>query len=203
MSPGAPGARRTRAAFLVASILSCVACTSLRVPTQPPSFKAEQFSRMERLGVTLEARPLRGTDEYWDLFDENLPEFGVVGLWIAVRNGQGSPLNLAKSKWILRTGAREYRAIDADEVVKRYYRRRGIRAVTVHADRRARSGLETLMLGPGRIPVSGMREGFVFFRVEPSPQADWMKGSSLIVRKIRNAEGQSIDFDLPLAYATP
>jgi hypothetical protein len=163
----------------------------------------DHFARLTRDGVTVEAHPLKTAEEYWEAFEEDLPETGITAIWVVVRNARQDVLSLQKCEWRLRSGAGEFAPLRAEAVLKQYYKSKRIRAVTVAADRRARTNLETAMLGPGRVGPGQMIQGFVFFRTEPAPSAEWTGGARLVLRGLPGANGKPADIELPLAYANP
>ena len=202
MSNGGRGAACVGAALLGACMLASLSCSSLHVAAGIPPLKTDKFVSDTRDGVTVEAHALETLEEYWDTFDDNLPELGIVAVWVIVRNRQDSGVTLDGCEWRLRAGSRAYGSLGADALLKQYHKNRGIRALTVHAAMRAESRLESVMLGAARIAPEQSGEGFVFFRTVASPSGKWIKDCRLVVRGIRTS-GAALDFDMPLAYAHP
>ncbi len=158
---------------------------------------------MSRGGVTLEAHPVAGEDAYLELFDDNLPELGIAAIRVVVRNGRDAALSWEKAQWRLQTGSRKYASLNSDGVLRRYHKGRGIRFLTVHAEQRVQERLQAVMFRPSRVGPAESRDGFVFFRTDTAPSAEWVKDARLILRGLRTADGKSLTFDLPLAYAHP
>jgi hypothetical protein len=152
--------------------------------------------------VTLEARPVVGGEEYWDLFDDHLPEVGIAAVWINLRNGRGEEI-VPGARWSLRLADRRYRDMDSEALFPRYYARRGIRMYSINTDRRARSRFEELRFQPGGLAPSAERAGLLFFPIDPARASDWHSAATLLSPEIRTSEKKPLVLELPLRYAGP
>jgi hypothetical protein len=199
-----PGIRLARASLLLPLLLAALSCATLRVPDSAPSFKTEQFARTEKSGLILEAHAVAALEEYWELFEDNLPDIGIAALWIRIRNDRAGPVSPRIGRWRLVSPGGKYRPLGADELFDRYYDLRGIRAFSVHADQQARERLQPLLFDGGSpLRPSETRSGFVFFRTPPARSAAWVKDARLVLRGLRLADRESVTLELPLNYASP
>jgi hypothetical protein len=187
-------------ALLTTLIIQAYACSTLRVPAAMPSFPTAEILRISRAGVTLEARPVVTRDDYWELFDDHLPEVGIVAVWINLRNGRSEEIS-SGTQWSLRLAGRRYRAMNSDALFDRYYEGRSIRMYSINTDRKARIRLETLRFHPGRIAAATEHNGFLFFPVEPSRASNWHSEATLVSSEIRTSEKTPLVLELPLSYA--
>ncbi|HYK87854.1 MAG TPA: hypothetical protein VE398_03745 [Acidobacteriota bacterium] len=188
--------------LLIPLILLC-GCSTLHVPMTPLNFKPEEMLRANSSGLALAIKPIEGVNEYWDLFNDNLPEIGITAAWISLRNTSGDTLDLSCSKWNLQIGERRFARIGDSKVLDKYYKSRHIRMYQMSADLKARRDLETIVLHAGRLRASGKVEGLVFFQVDPSLASSWTRGSLLHISNIRGAGGKRIEVNLSLVYASP
>jgi hypothetical protein len=191
-----------RIAVVTVLLLHLYSCTSLRLPAEMPSFPSDEILRISREGVTLEARPVITREEYWELFDDYLPELGIAAVWVNVRNTRGEEI-IPGARWNLRIDGRRYRAMDSDALLPRYYKRRRIRMYSINTDRKARGRLETLRFHPGRIAAAADREGLLFFPIDPARASDWHTEATLASAEIVTSKKQRLVLELPLSYAHP
>jgi len=153
--------------------------------------------------VTLEARPIRGTDQYWELFDDNLIDIGIAVVWVAFRNARNGVIDLSRAKLSLRIGDKRRRALDIGEVLDTYYDRRSIRVYTLNSDREVRRRMHEIVWAPGALSPNAGRDGLVFFRIDSAAAENWPKGTILIADGIQLETGRKLTFQLPLDYAKP
>ena len=198
------GRRKLLSSLLLAlAMVPASSCSSLRVPSRPEIVHRQQLLRSEADGVTLEARPIRGTDEYWELFDDNLTDIGIAAVWVAFRNARSGAIDLSGAKLRLRIGDKRRRTLDIGEVFDTYYDRRHIRIYTLNSDREARRRMHEIVWVPGALSPNAGCEGLVFFRIDSATAANWPKGSILIAGGIRLETGRKLTLQLPLDYANP
>jgi hypothetical protein len=199
---------RFRASNLAWSALLCatfffISCTGLRLPVDSPSYEHAQLLTASTAGVTVFAKPLISRQDYLDMFDDYLPEIGLVAVWVKVRNDRSSDINLAKNKWVLQTGNRGARQLDAPSILKRYYHGRKIRMYTLRSYTRTHQQIEQLIVPDGKIPSSMKLEGFVIFQIDTSMQQNWNKGAVLSNKGIYLDDQKKVEFRLSLDYANP
>jgi hypothetical protein len=183
--------------------LAASSCATLRVPVTAPEFSADSFLRVAADGITLAAHPLETREAYWDVFDDYLPEVGIVAIWIRIDNMRDQEIDASRARWRLRLPLREAGQLRSDDLLKRYYEGRSIRMYTIEADLQARSRLENLLFRPGRLEPSAGREGFIFFRLDHDARLEWTKGAILVGSGIRPSEDKPLMLELPLFYAHP
>jgi hypothetical protein len=177
------------------------ACTSLKVPAAIPRFSAELLLRTQSEDVTVEAFALEGHEAYWEVFDEDLPRAGIAAVWLKVTTARQDALDLKGLQIKLRAGGRDLSHLEAHEVLRQYYRGRGIRAYGVLAHKKSRQELGAVMFKPRTLASNGSIEGFLFFKIDPDRSKDWTHGTSLVVDKIHLPNGKKIQFVLPLSDA--
>lgn len=192
---------RSVAAFIV--LCASICCSSLRVPVDSPSFKPEEFFHGAKDGLRLEVRPIEGTTDYWDMFDENLPEAGIGVLWARLSNNRSEPVHLKELEWLLRLGMKNFNDLNSQEVLDQFYKGTGKRMHTLAADESSRRNLERKMFKPGLLPPSQLLEGFVFLRIPKNSVTKWHQGGALIARGIRLDNGRKIQIEVPLAISPP
>jgi len=192
---------RSVAAFIVLCASMC--CSSLHVPVDFPTFKAEEFFHGAKDGLRLEVRPIEGTTDYWDMFDENLPEAGIGVLWARLSNTGLEPVHLKDIKWQLKLGIKNFNDLNSQEVLEQFYKGTGRRMHTLAADESSRRDLERKMFKPGLLPPSQMLEGFVFLRIPKNSVTNWYQGGALIARGIRLDNGRKIQIEVPLTISPP
>jgi hypothetical protein len=175
-------------------------CSVLRAPMSPPAVPGEHRHRFAAAGVVVEAAPVRSWEDYWSLFDDNLPEIGLLAVWVEVRNDGPEEIDLGEVKWQLIKGSETLRAAGIDDLFSRYYDRRQLRVYNVDADKQARRSFSRWMLASDRLPPSQSRQGFLFFRSGSSMGPDWNRDAVLIARGRRGAVR---NMELPLFNANP
>jgi hypothetical protein len=189
--------------ILLATLALLASCSSLQVPLQPPTFKEREYVRGGNSGLNLAVKPIEGIKAYWELFDDNLPEIGIAAVWVTAKNTSGQTIDLTRSKWTVHIGDRKMARLENAAVLNRYYKGRQIRMYTVEADQRARRDLERMTFHPGRLQPAMGAEGLIFFRIDPSPAAQWTRGAILQINHVRIDNGKWIELNLPLTYASP
>jgi hypothetical protein len=182
--------------------LAASSCATLKVPATAPEFSADSFLRVAVDGITLAAHPLVTREAYWDVFDDYLPEVGIVAIWIRRHSTLDREIDASRARWRLRLPLREAGHLRSVELLKRYYKGRSIRMYTIEADLQARSRLEKLLFQPGRLEPSARREGFIFFRLDHDARLEWTKGAILVGSGIWPGD-RSLTLELPLFYAHP
>lgn len=188
---------------LAALLLLCQGCATLRVPVKVPVVAPAEMLRTDRSGLTLEVKPIQGVNEYWDLFNDNLPEIGIAAAWVKLSNSGSETLDLSESRWTLKIGERTLARMQTSKVLKEYYKRRHIRMYLVSADAKAQKELDNISFHQGRLRPSGESEGLVFFHIDPSSAPQWARNATLRISGIRPPAGKRFDLRLSLAYATP
>ncbi len=159
--------------------------------------------RADRSGLTLAVKPIQGVNEYWDLFNDNLPEIGIAAAWVKLSNSGSGTLDLSKSEWTLQIGGRTLARMQTAKVLTEYYKRRHIRMYLVSADVKAQKELENISFHQVRLRPSGEAEGLVFFHIDPAFAPLWARNATLQVTDIRTSAGKRFDLSLSLSYATP
>ncbi len=114
-----------------------------------------------------------------------------------------SDLDLGRIRWTLRHNDRGTTALDADDFLSGYYRASGTRMYSVSADRKLKLELENVLFQPVRIPPFSVRQGFLFFRIDPAAAEDWVRGSTLSAARIRDNHGRLLTLQVLLADAHP
>src|SRR5213593_1992529 len=151
-------------------------CSSLKVPIAVPSFPPGHVFLAESDGIRIEAHPLEGHEAYWELFDEDLPRAGIAAVRVRISSAHGESLDLKGLRWKLRAAQASVSPLSAREVLRQYYRGRGIRTYSVRAHERSRQDLRSLMLKPPILAPGGSVEGFLFFKVDPGRTRNWTSG---------------------------
>jgi hypothetical protein len=154
-------------------------------------------------GVSLGAHSIVGRDAYWDHFDDNLPEIGIVAVWVSIRNQRAGKIDLGDSKWSLKTATQKYRALDSSKLMDIYYDKRNVRLRSENADRKARRNLNNIILKPGSIGPDLRRDGFLFFRLKREADRQWSRDSVLEAKGVRLEDGSKIDLTLSLSNGNP
>jgi hypothetical protein len=153
--------------------------------------------------VELSATPIQSTDDYWELFDDNLPEIGLVALWIEMRNTGSRETDLSRVRWELRRGTLLLREASADDIFKQYYQRRQVRLYSVNSDLIARKAMSGALMKSGRLQPSESCSGFLVFKSKsPLPQ-DWSRDGVLVGRGFPPRSGGRKTVELPLTHANP
>jgi hypothetical protein len=156
-----------------------------------------------REGVIIGAHPIEGRENYWDLFDDELPQIGIAALWVRIENSRSEPVDLSDLSWTLEARGESFSNLSTDQVLDRYYDRRGIRFYSVNSDRKAREDLEKVMLKTGRLLPAAISQGFVFLDIDPAAGNEWSHGAKLFVRGIRLENRQKLEFELSPVDAHP
>lgn len=192
-----------RSAASMAILLVMCSCATLNVPAVPPQFNPKEMLCINAPGVELSVKAIEGRDNYWSLFDDDLPQAGIGAIWVSVKNVSDSEIDLSKLKWVLRRGGTDEPALDGDQVFKLYYRARHIQMYGIETDRRAKLALEKIRFQAGRIRPRMVREGFLFFRVAPASAQDWVGNGILRAENVRLTEGRTSSLQVHFAYANP
>lgn len=188
---------RSVAVFIV--LCASICCSSLRVPVDSPVFKAEEFFEGAKEGLRLEIRPIEGTADYWDMFDEDLPEAGIGVLWARLSNTSSEPAHLKDLKWLLKMGMKNFNGLNSGEVLDQFYKGTGRRMRTLAADESARRALERKMFKPSLLPPSQMLEGFVFLRIPKNSVTNWYQNGTVMARGVRLQDGRKIQIEVSLS----
>ena len=189
-------------ALLTACCLMLGGCATLQVPAKAPSFPSEKYLNTSRAGVVVRAYPIEHSEDYWQLFDEDLPRIGLGALWVRIDNRRDGAINVKEARWTLTKGGRSFTSLNAKDVLKQFYRGQGIRMYSVAAHERARKGLDRLILKGGTIPPSGFVEGLLFFKTDPGTSR-WSTGAKLSARDIQLETRKEIEIELPISDANP
>ena len=167
--------------FCIAVVFLFSGCASLQVPKDTISVLSMPSVRTQQHGLTVEAFLIQGTEEYWGLFDEELPKFGIAAIWIRLRNDSGDPVDLSHIRWRLQTKWSRFPSLNAEEVFSRYHKQRGARIVHEHSDQVAQEQLRKKIFRAGRLSPRQQAEGFVFIRIHPQGSATWSHGHGQLV----------------------
>jgi hypothetical protein len=177
-------------------------CASIKIPVDAPKVSRPTF-QASREGVTLGAHAIEGRESYWELFDDELPLIGIAALWVRIENSRAGPIDLSDLTWTLQTGSETFSALSVDQVLERYYERRGVRFYSLNSDRKTREDLERVTLKGGLLPPSGVCQGFVFLEVDDSSGHGWSGGARLFARGIRLEGRKKIQFEFSPVDAQP
>jgi len=190
--------------FTAASACSLMlgACATLQVPSKAPSFPFEKCLNTSREGVVVRAYPIEHYEDYWQVFEEDLPKIGLGALWVRIDNSRPGAIELKDARWTLRKGERSFTSLDAKDVLKQFYSGQGIRMYSVAVHEKARKGLERLILKDGTIPPSGFLEGFLFFKTDPGNRR-WSTGAILSGKDIQLETRKEIEIELAISDANP
>jgi hypothetical protein len=178
------------------------ACATLQVPSGTPSFPSEKYMNASREGVVVRAYAMEHYEDYWQLFEEDLPKTGLGALWVRIDNTREGAISLKNTRWTLRKGGRSFAPLDAKDVLRRFYSGQGIRMYGVAAHEKTRKELERLILKGGTIPHTSFLEGFFFFKTDPRNYR-WSTGATLSGRDIQLETGKEIEIELPISNANP
>ncbi len=162
----------------IAFLLSLSGCSSLQVPLTPPSFPSQDMASAGSEGVEVHVHAIRSDNEYFELFDDYLPQIGIAAIWVEVENTRPSAITTTPAAWELRIESHVRHPLTIDKVLKRYYARRRIRMVGVNADLEARKNLEQMTFPGGQISGTSRRSGFVFFPIDDKLDPDWAGASA-------------------------
>jgi hypothetical protein len=177
-------------------------CASLKIPVNAPAGSRPTF-RASREGITLGAHVIEGRESYWELFDDELPLIGIAAMWVRIENSRAGPIDLSDLTWTLQSGSETFSGLSVDQVLERYYERRGVRFYSLNSDRKTREDLERVTLKGGLLPASAVNQGFVFLEVDQSSGHGWSRGARLFARGIRLESRQRIQFELSPVDAQP
>jgi len=200
-----PSVRLLSAALRIGlyAVLACSACASLHVPAAAPTIPGNRWISANAGGLSIRVAPLTERMNYWEVFDENLPECGIVALWMEISNGSGVSYGLGEAAWRLRVGNREFRPLNSEEVLQRYYEGRRIRFYSEEGDRKARIDLAERMLPHTVLPPSGKVAGFLFFALDADLASSWDQQATLIARGLPDERAPDGGLRIPLHHATP
>jgi len=191
---------RLQAWIALGLMAASVACSSLRVPASPPGFRPGEFVGARKGNIVLEVRPIVDLEEYWELFEEDLPKAGILAVWVRMRNEGEARIRLDRTTWSLRFGGNRYSQLDAPGVLSQYYKGTRTRMYGLAAHQRARIRLESLMFGAAALDPGQSAEGFVFLKVKAGPTpVPWSTGT-FSARGIRLAGGDKLDLEVPLNH---
>lgn len=181
------------------------ACAVLHAPLAPPAVTPEGRFHLSAEGLEIEAQPIRTWEQNWELFDDNLPEIGLLAVWVELRDTSSKELDLARAKWELRRGADRLRPLSLDGIYENYYKRHHTRFYGVKADRDAREVMGKWLLDAGRLRPSESRRGFLFFKTASAQTPDWNRGAVLTLSRFAHVGGARNDrrLELPLFHARP
>lgn len=178
-------------------------CTTLRISQPPRIPKNDSFHSITVSGLELRALSFSSIGDYWDLFDENLPELGIAAVWVSLANRTQEEKNLANARWELFIGGRRCPVLDTPGIFKRYYKGRGVRLVTERADASARHEFDKILLRSEAIEGGKEANGFLFFKIPPAAASTWSRGAILRLRNIHWPTGSIARMELPLSNAKP
>jgi len=188
---------------MLACLLPQASCASLQVPAGMPSIENAIAVETEASDVQLTAVAFSGAEQYLELFDDNLPEIGLVATRITLRNESSQPLEIPSKPWALQIGDRQFKALDVEALLENYYKGRQIRMYTVQADETARLGILKLLFTPGQLPPKTSRDGLAFFKLDANHLTRWPAGAILLSKMLRLADGRKISLELAFSHATP
>ncbi len=150
--------------------------------------------------------PIRTWEEYWALFDDNLPEIGLLAVWVELRNTRPQEIDLSGVKWELQRGPESFHAADLGQVFKQYYKRHDVRLYSLNADNDARQAMSLWLLHTSRLRPEESQKGFLFFRLNSYQPPDWNRGTVLFARGFPGDAGERRarrNLELPLFHANP
>jgi hypothetical protein len=183
--------------------LLLTSCATLQVPVAEPSLSQQQLLSATQNGISLGARPILEEDEYLKLFDDFLPEIGIVVLWVEVRNARSEVIHLQPANWSLQTGSHQYHALNIRDLFERYYGGRGIRMYALSTDRRARQRMEAVAFPFGSLGPGVTRNGFLFFAIDPALSSVWDRDAILGIREIHLDRGSKFSLEIKISHANP
>jgi len=190
---------RVQNAVLCAAMgLSFAGCTSMRVPRSIPNQGGSDVVSTTADGITVKVKPIVGREGYWELFDDNLPEIGIVAAWISIRNDRPDEVLADPKRWYLLSGSIASRRLRSTEVIDHYHKARKIRMYTVKAEQEACGRLDDIGLKPGRLPPAGSAEGFLFFRTAGPADASWHRHARVIMRGLFSGKERRKEIVIPL-----
>ncbi len=185
----------------LSNLLGAISCTSLHAPAVLPAYNAGDSYISADSGVQIRALPIREPSRYYELFDEYLPEVGILALRVSVADETSQPVDASSVVFLLQDGDTTHRALEPDQLFKIYYGRSHIRMYTLNTDETARRDISRVSFKKGIIPPREAADGLIFFSPAEHLSAGWPVRSILVVRGIRLADGRKLRFKIPLAYA--
>lgn len=203
----APGSRwvmpwaTIAAAMAIGFIAVLASCATLRTPLAELSFPPQDMLRANRGGVDLGVKPMVGEEDYIKLFDDFLPQVGIVALWIEVGNDGPEAIEIRPSNWRLCAGNRSFHVLKIPQVFDRYYQRRKIRMYSVATDLNARQELQQMSFEHGWIEPGRKRVGLLFFLIDPVLARSWEHGATLDLAGIHTVQGLNITIQIKISHA--
>ena len=189
--------------FLLLISAAASSCTVLRAPAGPPSFVQQDVHQGATGELEVKAVPIRKTDDYWELFDDNLPEIGLVAVWVELRNSGRDAIDLSRLRWQLSRGNFVFREASSNEIFERYYKLRKVRMYSLKSDQAAREAMSKMLLKSVLLRPSDTSKGFLLFKANSPQPADWSRGSVLIAQGPQAGAGGRQALELPLDNANP
>jgi hypothetical protein len=189
--------------WMIALSLACCSCSTLHVPASRPRLEKAIPLQASVENLQLVARPVEADETYRELFEESLPEIGILAVWLEARNRGPDTFDFRKASWEIRSSRPvKLRRADNKTVLGRYYKARGIRAYTLHTHEKALSALECLSFPDPLLKPNQSAEGFIFFISDERPLQAWTHGARIIVRQLRQA-GRRLTVEIPSHEVRP
>ena len=200
----APKRGRLIPVFVLSLISSAVSsCAVLQAPVSPPSFTRDQIRHRSTGGIEIDALPIQKLEDYWELFDDYLPEIGLVAIWVELRNKSSADFDLSRINWELRRGTLRLPEASIADIFKQYYKRRHVRFYSIDSDQVSRDAMSRVLLNTGRLGRSESRKGLLIFKSMSPQPPDWSRDGVLVARGFQpEAEGHQT-LELPLFHANP
>jgi hypothetical protein len=197
-----------RGSLIPVFVLSLIAaaassCAVLQAPVSPPSFTRDQMRHGSTGGIEIDALPIQKLEDYWELFDDCLPEIGMVAVWVELRNKNTAGLDLSRINWELRRGTLRLREASIADIFKQYYKRRPVRFYSVNSDQVSRDAMSRVLLNTGRLGPSESRKGFLIFKSKSPQPPDWSRDGVLVARGFQPEADGPKTLELPLFHANP
>jgi hypothetical protein len=166
-----------RAAWIALSLAGCSACSTLQAPARIPAFPVQETLRVSHDGLEVAARPILGEEAYFELFDDYLPEIGIVAVWVEVRAAGADALEIGPESWQFSSGDAALVALDLRRMFDRYYKRRSVRMVSLHIDAEGLAKMERVAFRSGRVAGGRPHSGFLFFDLGAPAARAWNQGA--------------------------
>ncbi len=195
--------RFSRTAIAIALLAFLVACATLQTPPPGLPLQDQDLLRVSRDAINIGIRPIVAEDDYLQLFDDYLPQVGIVAIWVEIGNERATTIALDPAKWYVRTGIRDFRSLGIANVFKRYYDGHHVRMYSQQADAAARRSLEQAVLKRGNIEPAQKRAGFVFFGIDPGTASEWSRNARLIASGLSLDRRSRIAIEIALSHADP
>lgn len=195
-----------RLTLLALLAIGSSSCTVLQAPVSTPVVSREDTFHGSLAGLEIDAVPVRTWDANWALFEDFLPEVGLLPVWIELRNDRRQEVDLGSIEWKLEQGATRLSVANLNDIFKIYYKRRHIRMYSLNADREARKAMSKWLMPEGPLAASQTLKGFVFFRSKTPQTQEWTRGCVLIARGLPDhsgARGKETELEIPLFHANP